>query len=636
MTVSSTDIAAPLVVPLALPRKKPARPLPPPVRFADVPHRARTLRDAERARAIVLAPVVHEPGQLCRVLDSEMETLLALRGAMPPSVAAEAPYQAVVDDQIARAVTLPVRGICVSFPRLAGLTIDGALEGSDARAVRAWMHAARIETRLRLVVLLDELDREVELYAPTALALLVGESSLRHELSSASSFPTPTPPSAVPPVISSECVEDAPAVAFACEPEPEAVPPSLELALPALDLSEEPAVVAACVEPAPIVETLRPPTGPEPSFEAELELDEEALSLAGALASAQHSELPAPVALRSAFEKIFAEEPATKPRPTALERERDREREIERAAAERAREHAAAERVAAERIAAERAARLVNLATHRAHSLDLDAARGPKPVAVVEKLFVERYVPLMGAMARGETDDAIASIVDTWRSSFAESYEAAYEAIRVTAKRPTMVMDAPEAAHRIARLASARSVKLVMVDSMSYDLGARVAARISGALHKRAVLVEKNLLWAALPSTTPTQTHLLSRGVDGLRDQPGPTSDPDITRGRSVSTLRRERLGGREVIKLDLVEARLRGQGAAYEERLESVADEVAEILVKLLDSLPPRTLAYVFGDHGFVLHGIAGGGTSAATQGGSTPEEVLVPGFGYLVDAVQ
>jgi hypothetical protein len=91
------------------------------------------------------------------------------------------------------------------------------------------------------------------------------------------------------------------------------------------------------------------------------------------------------------------------------------------------------------------------------------------------------------------------------------------------------------------------------------------------------------------------------------------------------------------LLKLDLVEARLRGPGPAYDERLDAIADEVAHILVKLLESFPARTLAYVFGDHGFCLGpGANGWATGPATQGGASPEEVLVAGHGWLLDAVQ
>jgi tRNA(Leu) C34 or U34 (ribose-2'-O)-methylase TrmL len=285
---------------------------------------------------------------------------------------------------------------------------------------------------------------------------------------------------------------------------------------------------------------------------------------------------------------------------------------------------------------AERAARLVDAATWRAYALELEAARGPRPTAAIERLYVERYVPLLGAIARGECDAGVRQLVEQWRRDFREGYESAFASLRVTAKRPTMVMDAPDVAHRVARLASARSVKLVLVDAMSFDLGDRVAKRLASQLDKRAVLVEKNVLWSALPSTTPTQLHLLARGPEGLKDSLAPATESDVARGRNVVVFRRERLGAREVLKLDVVEARLRAQGDGYDARLDALADELAAALAKLFDTLPPRTLAYVFGDHGFVLGpGANGWATGAGSQGGSSPEEVLVGGQAWLLDAM-
>jgi hypothetical protein len=52
------------------------------------------------------------------------------------------------------------------------------------------------------------------------------------------------------------------------------------------------------------------------------------------------------------------------------------------------------------------------------------------------------------------------------------------------------------------------------------------------------------------------------------------------------------------------------------------------------LARLAPRTLALVFGDHGFLL-GPHADGTGAARQGGPTPEEALVPALAYLVGSV-
>jgi hypothetical protein len=49
---------------------------------------------------------------------------------------------------------------------------------------------------------------------------------------------------------------------------------------------------------------------------------------------------------------------------------------------------------------------------------------------------------------------------------------------------------------------------------------------------------------------------------------------------------------------------------------------------------LPPKTLVFVFGDHGFVLDPLDGG-TTRGRSGGASPEEVLVPAFAWLVGSV-
>ncbi|MFT3774021.1 MAG: hypothetical protein QM820_52315 [Minicystis sp.] len=283
------------------------------------------------------------------------------------------------------------------------------------------------------------------------------------------------------------------------------------------------------------------------------------------------------------------------------------------------------------------ARRVVDAAEWRTHAIELDKARGPKPVAVIERLFSTRYAPLVGAVARGEADVATRGVVDAWRTSFEHSWREAFSALRVTGKRPPMVFDAPDVAARIGRLNGARAVKLLLVDAMRFDLGERVGERLKERLTGRAVCVERMLLWSAIPTTTPTQMALLGRGPDGLRDaEPASEPDTEIVRGRAVSTLRRDRAGNREVMKLDLVEARLRASGPAYDERLDAVADEVAPIVIKFIETLPPRTLLFLFGDHGFRLPASPDGrSTGPATQGGVSPEEVLVPGQAWLVGGV-
>jgi hypothetical protein len=231
----------------------------------------------------------------------------------------------------------------------------------------------------------------------------------------------------------------------------------------------------------------------------------------------------------------------------------------------------------------------------------------------------------------------VKGVVDGWRTTFEHSYREAFAALRVTGKRPPMVFDAPEIAARIGRLNGARATKLLLCDAMRFDVGERVGERLKEGLAGRAVCVERMLLWSAIPTTTPTQLGLLARGAEALRDaEPSSEPEPEIARGRAVGTVRRDRVGSREVMKLDLCEARLRNAGPAYDERIDALADEVAPILVRYIESLPPRTLVFLFGDHGFRLPSSADGrSTGPATQGGVSPEEVLVPAQAWLLGGV-
>jgi hypothetical protein len=598
MTLATSASAATAESVPALRHPSPAKALPPPVRFVESAERDRVCADAERARAIVLRPPMTTAGEVRRALDADLESALAVRGAVPASVDATASYDEVVADQVLRAATLPVRGICVALPVLPR-DAEGMVAESDAKALAVWVEAARKERRIRLVVMFDALDRAASIRVPQSLETWLDPAPVAH--ATLDSMP-PSGPRSIDLDVDAASVDS---------DEDDVVDGGLAEALLANDAEEEDDALVAS-------------DGDDEGAEVPDLLEVAAPNQAEADAIEAAEALPP---LHAPTLRPAAEEEEDVPLVDDAPSEAELAAEAEAAVRE-------AEALAAER---ERAARLVDAATWRSHALELDEARGPRPVSMIEKLFTTRYLPLMGAMSRGETDQSVRTIVDLWRQSFADSYEAAYGSLRVTGKRPTMVMDAPDVAMKIGRLSSARSVKLVLVDSMSYDLGDRVAARVGAALQKRAALVEKNILWAALPSTTPMQMHLIGRGAEGLKDPPAPASLPDVSRGRAVATFRREKLGARELLKLDVVEARLRNQGASYDERLEAIADEVADLLIKLFDSLPPRTLVYVFGDHGFVLpHGTNGWETGASTQGGASPEEVLVGGQAWLIDAVQ
>ena len=60
---------------------------------------------------------------------------------------------------------------------------------------------------------------------------------------------------------------------------------------------------------------------------------------------------------------------------------------------------------------------------------------------------------------------------------------------------------------------------------------------------------------------------------------------------------------------------------------LPDIAASVADAILKHIETLPPRTLLLVLGDHGFTIDR-----RGRITHGGASPEEVLVPCFAYLV----
>ncbi|HET9958048.1 MAG TPA: hypothetical protein VFQ61_26305, partial [Polyangiaceae bacterium] len=266
---------------------------------------------------------------------------------------------------------------------------------------------------------------------------------------------------------------------------------------------------------------------------------------------------------------------------------------------------------------------------------DLEAARGPKPLSAIERMFITSYLPLSYACVHGYADPAAERALENWSQSFAQSYSEAFDALRVRGKRPSMVLDAPELALRIGRLHGARSVQLLLVDGMRFDLGLLVEQRVRLALGQDAALTERLLLWAALPTTSEVQLDLLGRGPEALKEgRTSGGSDVTVARGRAAATLRRVKTHNRELLKLDLVEARLAEPGPREAQRLSSLADETAAILVEHISKQAPRTLVFAFGDHGFRLDPLEKG-TRAAQSGGATPEEVLVPAFAWLVGGV-
>jgi hypothetical protein len=266
----------------------------------------------------------------------------------------------------------------------------------------------------------------------------------------------------------------------------------------------------------------------------------------------------------------------------------------------------------------------------RAWTLHLAAVRGPLPLSTLERTFTESYVPLGNAIACGLDDPRARAAHDEFKTTFVKSYTETSPTFAVTTKRPRMVLDVHDIATRLARLHGARSVRLLLIDAMRWDLAHMIQERVGAALGARAVLTDEVILWAALPTTTMRQLETLARGVEALRAPGELDQEIEPPRGRTADYIRRLRVGPREVHKLDLVEARLRSARGGVLRALPEIASACADVVARHACGLAPRTLLFVFGDHGFAIDR-----SGSASQGGASPDEVLVGAFALLVGDV-
>jgi hypothetical protein len=265
----------------------------------------------------------------------------------------------------------------------------------------------------------------------------------------------------------------------------------------------------------------------------------------------------------------------------------------------------------------------------RSWAIALNAARGPQPLSAFERLFVESYLPLANAIARGLEDPRAVRAQEEFSGGFAKTYADAFATFGATGRRPRLVMDAFDVAMKQARLHNARATHVVLVDAMRYDVGCAVRDQLAERAQGTVSLASESLLWSALPTTTYRQLETLARGVDALR-APSVEDGSESLRGRSPETVRRLRVGSRELYRLELVPAMLGalpGVAPDVVGALDGVGASVADALLRHIETLSPRTLLLVLGDHGFSVDR-----RGLVSEGGASPEEVLVPCLSYLV----
>jgi hypothetical protein len=261
----------------------------------------------------------------------------------------------------------------------------------------------------------------------------------------------------------------------------------------------------------------------------------------------------------------------------------------------------------------------------RDYASALDAARGPQTLASFERLFVHSYMPLANAIDRGLNERRAIEMRDEFRRTFSRAYSEALPTFALTGKRPKMVLDAFDVAAKMARAHNARTTQVLVVDGMRFDLAARACSRAAELLEGRAQIADRITLFSALPSSTPRQLESLARGVETLRS---PYEDRDVEpmRGRTAETVRRVRVGSRDLYKLDVVETTLAAAGDDAIFVMDDLAEETARAIVKHARTQNARTLLFVLGDHGFRLDG------GAAHHGGASPEEVIVSAHAFLL----
>lgn len=537
------------------------------------------------------APGPGHRGRLGVMIEAAIEAALERRGACPPGVAAATDLALSLADQMYRARLIELRGVALGLGTLGGMAdVEHTLDTEDSAVLRYLLTAAALHP-LRLY--LNAGDRGLRVFTvPVALHELM-PGSAPHALVC---LETAQPPAVAPAVARSAAAMEAselpPVVALVADSSDE--PDENEAAeIEAATVVPPHVQVAQTRAASEALEALTPP----PSSESGIDLTPPDLAAFST---------PPPVLAAALPPAPASEEEAFEPSPVPPE------------PFERGPLYTSAE------------------SDWKQWVSELTTARGPKPLSVIERMFVSAYVPLADAVARGIGDASARQVLSTWASSFEQSYREAFAALRVRGKRPSMVLDLPDIALRIGRLHGARRVELICVDGMRFDLGLRVEQRIRWRMAQEVALTERLLLWSALPSTTDVQLELLGRGPEALKTWTGEvSSEIPVARGQNARTPRRVKVGHRDLLKLDLVEARLMEPSGDHEaERLDDLADELAEVLSAQLARLPARTLAIVFGDHGFKLDAMDSG-TTSARSGNASPEEVLVPAFAWLVGGV-
>ena len=563
-------------------------------------------------------PTAHARGRLGELLEELVERELARHGAPSPYLAAWSAMpedaQARLADQLFRARTVGATGLAIAMGSLRAIAAP-SLTPDDSATLR-WL--AETTEEASIVLLVDDADLMVLGYAaPIPLGSLLATRKPMWEM---------TPSSAIEVVVAalpSEPESDHACASDASEPDEEVIEligddaTTNDTRVASIDAGE---AILAAVSGAPSLEPETIVAEAAPTTEREVTVADVTVAEAEAAPTPEPEVLVAEATPeeRPTVEDVAAPEPAhAAPPPEPEPVVRAPEPEVR--TPERPRDRRASRRVSAG----------VPVSgpndAWRSWAIALSSARGAQPLAAFERLFMESYVPLANAIAAGLDDPRAVRAYDEFRRSFERSYTDAFATFGATNRRPRLVMDAYDIASKQARLSNARTSHLLVVDSMRFDLGCFVRDALAREATGVATLTSETLLWSALPTTSMRQIETFARGLDALR-APAREEPSESLRGRAAEVVRRMRVGSRELYKLDLVPALLDATSDVIGS-LESIATATAEAIARHVSTLPPRTLLFVVGDHGFSIDR-----RGQVRMGGASPEEVLVPGFAWLV----
>lgn len=586
--------------------------------------------DGTTARVTLTPAPPSARGSLSAYIDASIEARLQELGGCPRSENIGLDPERILEDQLYRARLLGYRHMSVTLGSLRALTEDGVLTPSDSQTLAWWRDASRRQRELRFALSAD--DREVLGYAlPARLDSLWGEL-----------FETSQPAPEAQPAVASR-----PTAVSLVEPSVPRAPVNLRTAMRALlsEASEDHAAPALEQAPATTSPSARVrAAGPSPKVATTAQSPVQAAEPSSELKVAED-------VLGSAAQSLDADAPATTgeiaSEPGSQPANAQSTDVTAQLAASHAREQAAVHPGPATPIGVEAPAASLEapLETHAsddepapasateglavtdrvAHWLEqLQAAEGGQSYADLEQLFSQSYLPLRQAVLDGHGSPACARQLAQFSSNFAGSYARAFEALRSRGKRPSMVLDAPQLAFRLARQHAAPKHHLLLVDAMRFDIGARVEERLQLQLLGFASCVARGTLWAALPADTATQLELLARGADGLRHLSGGISESQLlASGLDMRKPRPMRVGPHHLYKLDAVQYQVTHvDGPFTSTRLMQCSADAAVSIGRFIRAQAPGTLVFVFGDHGFNADG----------SSEPSPEQVLVGYQAWLV----